>query len=63
MQMGDYPEKLSTASVISYSITERLENRKKNLENDLEQINQALDALKKHPETQAVLDMLAKVNA
>lgn len=43
------------------SLTENLKNRKVGLENQLSEINAAIEALEKNPELQSLLDLIAKV--
>ena len=43
------------------SLTENLENRKVQLEAQLLEINQAIEALEKNPELQGLLDVISKV--
>ena len=43
------------------SLTERLSDEKSNLEARLEEINGVLESLERHPETQSVLDAVARL--
>ena len=43
------------------SITMQLEHRKAELEHELAAVNRALEGLRAHPETQAVLDAVSEV--
>jgi len=52
---------LMAGSPIAMSVTDQLVSRKKSLEDQLSKVNEALDMLTKHPETQAVLDTLARL--
>lgn len=48
-------------NLVRQSLTERLEQQKASLETALDQVNETLDLIKKHPETQAILDNLSKI--
>ena len=43
------------------TLTEQLESRKSDLEKRLEEINQALEGLKKNPEIEAMLNLISRV--
>ena len=43
------------------SLTERLRNEKQHLESRLDEINNVIESLEKNPETQSVLDAVARL--
>ena len=55
---SDRPMSISTKEI---SIEERLINRKMSLESDLEDVNNALEALQKNPEILKVMCLISKV--
>ena len=46
---------------VRLSVTEKLRAQKQALEEQLSRVNDAIELLEKHPETQAVLDALSKL--
>lgn len=46
---------------IRITFTEQLKDRKNNLEGQLKEVNDALDALAKNPELQSLVDIISKV--
>lgn len=62
-QVGTYPEAPSglLASSRNPSLTEQLEHRKKDLEDRLKEVTDALACLKKNPELENMLNLIAKV--
>ena len=59
--MREFRGATEIGSPMNWSITEQLEGRKKSLEEQLERVNNAIDLLKKFPDTQEVLDALSKL--
>lgn len=49
------------ATPFTTTLTGKLEREKENLERRLNEINSALDILKKHPEMKELLDIVSKV--
>lgn len=47
---------------VENAVSDRLLNRKKRLELQLSEVNEALDALQKNPEIQRVLDLVARAS-
>ena len=54
--------KSEASSVRSLTVTENLLSRKKNLEQELSRINNAIDLLESTPDIQKVLDSLSGLN-
>lgn len=59
--IGGCCESLKSCEVEN-AISDRLLNRKKRLEMQLDEVNKALDALQKNPEIQRVLDLVARAS-
>ena len=60
--MRTYDEKLPEVLGKRESTENRLERRKKQLEEELEAINAAIELFKNHPEISSALDLLGRVN-
>lgn len=62
MGPANFPEQIMVGSgYTNPTLTQQLENRKKDLEDRLKEITDALGALKKNPELENMLNLIAKV--
>ena len=57
----DIPTPANCLEVPKETLTERLEKERRNLQVRIEEIDAVLSALRKNPETQALLDLLQKM--
>lgn len=61
MRNADYPSQTSMVGCRNPTLTEQLTTRKAELEDRLKEITDALDSLKKNPELENMLNLIAKV--